>query len=68
MKFHPPMIFLPLILTIWLIKGTHETITCDPDKMSILKYFKPVGKKENDLLYQIKVDCLGNGCHCRLLK
>ena len=25
-----------------------KTVTCDPNKMSILKYFKPVGKKEKN--------------------
>ena len=51
MKLHPPMFFPPIALTnksFSYLRARIKTVTCDPDKMSILKYFKPVGKKEKD--------------------
>ena len=51
MKLHPPMFFPPIILTNKLfsyLRAHVKTIIYDLDKMSILKYFKPTGKKEKD--------------------
>ena len=51
MKLHPPMFFPPidLINILFSYLRVHvKTVARNPDKMSILKYFKPVGKKEKD--------------------
>ena len=44
-------VFPPIILTnksFSYLRARVKTVTHDPDKMSILKYFKPIGKTEKD--------------------
>ena len=51
MKLYPPMFFPPIVLTnksFSYLRARIKTVTRDLDKMSIFKYFKPVGKKEKD--------------------
>ena len=65
-RFLPPIILTNKLFN--YLRARVKTVTRDPDKMSILKHFKLVDKKEKDFAYQIQMVRLANECHHRLLK